>query len=191
MKIGARGERHGTEIFTLRAFLQCVEILPARGEEFSGAFERDPRFDGGATHVFVGRLDFEILARGYEFLSELDHNLRLTVGRSTRLPIANQNALQIICERMKIASIGEFHEKLTLHRLNLRAAFEKRGYTQLTSVQSAVLAALGAASWLALQLRRSRDGLSPMALFIQATIDILRWSPPRAVGNGGVPWLEI
>lgn len=38
---------------------------------------------------------------------------------------------------------------------------------------TAVLAALGAAAWLALRLRRSRDPLSPVALFIQATVDIL------------------
>jgi glutamine synthetase adenylyltransferase len=68
--------------------------------------------------------DFANFSSGYSFLSELDHNLRLTVGRSTRLPIANQNALQIIGERMNLGSINELLEKLTFHRLNIRASFE-------------------------------------------------------------------
>jgi glutamine synthetase adenylyltransferase len=72
----------------------------------------------------LGKEDFQNFTNGYEFLSELDHNLRLTVGRSTRLPIANQNALTTIAGRMKIASSKELLERLTLCRLNMRNSFE-------------------------------------------------------------------
>ena len=68
--------------------------------------------------------NFENMFGGYLFLKELDHNLRLTVGRSTRLPVANQNALQIISARMNLSSFKELLEKLTIHRLNIRASFE-------------------------------------------------------------------
>lgn len=68
--------------------------------------------------------EFESLKNGYAFLSELDHNLRLTVGRTTRLPLANQTALQIISRRMNLKSFSDLLEKLTFHRLNIRAAYD-------------------------------------------------------------------
>ena len=61
---------------------------------------------------------------GYQFLSALDHNLRLTVGRTTRVPLANHTALATIATRMKIASSVELLEQLTIHRLAIRSAFE-------------------------------------------------------------------
>ncbi len=64
------------------------------------------------------------LAAGYEFLSTLDHNLRLTVGRTTRVPVANHAALATIAERMLLASTADLSEQLTLHRLAIRTAFE-------------------------------------------------------------------
>jgi glutamate-ammonia-ligase adenylyltransferase len=63
------------------------------------------------------------LLAGYRFISALDHNLRLTVGRTTRLPVANRHALTIISERMKLASVEELIEQLTAHRLDIRNAF--------------------------------------------------------------------
>ncbi len=68
--------------------------------------------------------DFQNFYDGYQFLSELDHNLRLIIGRSTLLPVANSKALQTITQRLKLDSINDLHEKLTFHRLNIRASFE-------------------------------------------------------------------
>ncbi len=68
--------------------------------------------------------DFQNFSDGYLFLSELDHNLRLIIGRSTLLPVANPKALQTITQRLKLNSINDLHEKLTFHRLNIRASFE-------------------------------------------------------------------
>jgi glutamine synthetase adenylyltransferase len=68
--------------------------------------------------------DFQNFSDGYLFLSELDHNLRLIIGRSTLLPVANPKALQTITQRLKLDSINDLHEKLTFHRLNIRASFE-------------------------------------------------------------------
>lgn len=66
----------------------------------------------------------EIFA-GYRFLAALDHNLRLTVGRTTRVPLANHTALANIAHRMGIASETELLEQLTLHRLAIRDAFDR------------------------------------------------------------------
>ncbi len=64
------------------------------------------------------------LIDGYEFLSTLDHNLRLTIGRTTRIPLANDAALKTIATRMKLPSTADLLESLTLHRLQIRSAFD-------------------------------------------------------------------
>ncbi|MEP6787804.1 MAG: DUF294 nucleotidyltransferase-like domain-containing protein [Acidobacteriota bacterium] len=66
---------------------------------------------------------FDELLAGYEFLSALDHNLRLTVGRTTRVPLASHSALATIAGRMGLSVYTELLEELTIHRLNIRAAF--------------------------------------------------------------------
>ncbi|MEP6704775.1 MAG: hypothetical protein ABJB34_08215, partial [Acidobacteriota bacterium] len=89
--------------------------------------------DDRSTEFMLGRLshlgsfstsDYESFLLGYRFLSLLDHNLRLTVGRTTRLPVANQKALDIVSHRMNLNSASDLVEQLTLHRLNIRQAFE-------------------------------------------------------------------
>ncbi len=69
--------------------------------------------------IHLSAEDYQNFSKGYEFLTELDHNLRLTIGRSTRLPSANQTALQTIVKRMNFSSISKLLETLTLHRLNI------------------------------------------------------------------------
>ncbi|MBE7515913.1 MAG: hypothetical protein HS105_04770 [Chloracidobacterium sp.] len=65
------------------------------------------------------------LSSGYSFLSELDHALRLTLGRRTVLPSADAATLGLICAGMRIASPPELLEQLTLHRLAIRSAFDE------------------------------------------------------------------
>ena len=61
---------------------------------------------------------------GYRFLSAVDHHLRLTMGRTTRLPAANSHALEAVARRMGLASTSELLQQLTIHRLNIRTAFD-------------------------------------------------------------------
>ena len=117
IKFGAGGM---LDVYFAMRFLQLRDGVPDDPENRSSSFMLRKLFEKKS----LSGEDFENFSKGYEFLSELDHNLRLTVGRSTRLPIANQHALKIICQRMNIPSIGGLHERLTLHRLNIRASFE-------------------------------------------------------------------
>lgn len=64
------------------------------------------------------------LLAGYEFLSELDHSLRLTVGRSTLLPSTNSKALDFAAERMGIEASTILMQQLAVHRIAIRDAFE-------------------------------------------------------------------
>ena len=117
IKFGAGGM---LDVYFAMRFLQLRDDFPDDARNRSTDFMLEKLYENKS----LSSEDFANFSSGYLFLSELDHNLRLTVGRSTRLPIANQKALQIICERMKIASINEFLERLTFHRLNIRASFE-------------------------------------------------------------------
>ncbi|CAN5374238.1 bifunctional [glutamate--ammonia ligase]-adenylyl-L-tyrosine phosphorylase/[glutamate--ammonia-ligase] adenylyltransferase [soil metagenome] len=105
--------------FSLR-FLQLRDNLPDADENRSTLFVLRKLFENN----LLTAENFANFNEGYVFLSELDHNLRLINGRSTCLPIANQNALQTISQRMRLASVADLLEKLTFHRLNIRSSFE-------------------------------------------------------------------
>ncbi len=97
---------------------------------------RDNLADSGANRSTIFTLEkllanqslsaehFEIFRDGYEFLSALDHQLRLVIGRSTVLPLTKPSALAEICRRLNFASTGELLEQLTFQRLDIRTAFE-------------------------------------------------------------------
>jgi glutamate-ammonia-ligase adenylyltransferase len=86
-----------------------------------------------STQFMLRRLDLsgslsddacsELIA-GYNFISLLDHNLRLSVGRTTRLPLSNHSAISTIAGRMGLASPAQLVEDLALHRLAIRSAFD-------------------------------------------------------------------
>lgn len=114
------GEGGMLDIYFAVRFLQLRDNLPDTDEN------RSTRFVLQKLHENKSLLaeDFKNFVEGYDFLSELDHNLRLTIGRSTRLPLANLHALQTISARMNLASVNDLLENLTVHRLNIRLAFD-------------------------------------------------------------------
>jgi glutamate-ammonia-ligase adenylyltransferase len=117
IKFGAGGM---LDVYFAMRFLQLRDNVRDDAENRSTAFMLVKLFENNS----LNEENFQNFSSGYEFLSELDHNLRLTVGRSTRLPLANQAILQTIAERMKLASVKDLLEKLTVHRLEIRASFE-------------------------------------------------------------------
>ena len=64
------------------------------------------------------------LLAGYRFISELDHSIRLTTGRSTKLPAANSRALGFAAERLGLDSADELLQQLSIHRIAVRETFE-------------------------------------------------------------------
>lgn len=61
---------------------------------------------------------------GHKFLSAIDHAVRLCVGRSTRLPIADTLAMTRIAARLKYPSPKKLLEDLTIHRISIRETYE-------------------------------------------------------------------
>ncbi|MDQ3063556.1 MAG: hypothetical protein M3R14_11965, partial [Acidobacteriota bacterium] len=117
IKFGAGGM---LDVYFVVRFLQLRDNIPDDAETRTTDFTLRKLFENESLEKEA----FENFSNGYAFLSELDHNLRLTVGRSSRLPLANQTALQTIVERMKLESIKDLLEQLTFHRLNIRSSFE-------------------------------------------------------------------
>lgn len=117
IKFGAGGM---LDVYFAVRFLQLRDDLPDAEDDRSTLFTLEKLYENNS----LSKENFKNFSDGYRFLTELDHNLRLTVGRSTRLPLANQKSLETVTGRMRIGSVGNLLEKLTFHRLNIRASFE-------------------------------------------------------------------
>jgi glutamate-ammonia-ligase adenylyltransferase len=117
IKFGAGGM---LDVYFAARFLQLRENLQKETENRSTIFTLEKLREKGV----LNETDFQNFLSGYRFLDELDHNLRLVVGRSTRLPLANKTSLGLIAKRMKLSSVADLTEKLTFHRLNIRKSFE-------------------------------------------------------------------
>src|SRR5258706_11403446 len=104
--------------FTMR-YLQLRDNIRDDADDRSTAFMLTRLKTGGS----LKKKQYDHLVAGHEFLSALDHNLRLTVGRTTRVPLANHAALNTIAARMGLDSPANLLEQLTVHRLNIRSAF--------------------------------------------------------------------
>ena len=108
------------DIYFATRYLQLRDNVPDDHDDRSTPFMLEQLKNNGSLTVET----HAELRAGYEFLSALDHNLRLTVGRTTRIPLGNRTALQTIAGRMNFASPAELLETLTLRRLGIRAAFD-------------------------------------------------------------------
>lgn len=118
IKFGAGGM---LDVYFAVRYLQLRDNIPDDTRDRSTAFILKKLYENRS----LSREDYRNFSDGYEFLTELDHHLRLTVGRSSKIPLANQTALHIIARRMRLASVGDLSEQLTVQRLNIRASFDK------------------------------------------------------------------
>jgi len=109
------------DVYFAVRFLQLRDDIPDDANNRSTNFILKKLYENES----LNREDFQNFYDGYEFLAELDHNLRLTIGRSSKIPLANQTALQTIAKRMKLASTSDLFERLTIQRLNIRESFER------------------------------------------------------------------
>lgn len=108
------------DIYFAMRYLQLRDDVPDDADDRSTGYMLERLFRSGS----LTEGEYYGLLNGYRFLTDLDHNLRLTVGRTTRLSMGNQAVLSTIAQRMGISSAAELLEQLTLHRLAIRSAFE-------------------------------------------------------------------
>jgi len=124
IKFGAGGM---LDVYFAVRFLQLRDNIPDDANNRSTDFMLKKLHENKS----LSQEDFRNFSDGYEFLTELDHHLRLTVGRSSKIPLANQTALQVIAKRMNLNSVNDLFEQLTVHRLNIRSSFENIFHVKL------------------------------------------------------------
>ena len=128
---GGRGRKLGVDIkygpggmldvyFAVR-YLQLRDEVPDDGEDRSTAFTLERLREEGS----LSEEDCSILTGGYSLLRSLDHNLRLIVGRSTRLPDPNHVTARDVARRMGFGSVAELQQTLTDQMQAIRATYKR------------------------------------------------------------------
>ncbi|CAN5368001.1 hypothetical protein BH20ACI2_BH20ACI2_22090 [soil metagenome] len=117
IKYGAGGM---LDIYFAARYLQLRDNVPDDTDDRSTMFILNRLQSIGS----LTNEDYSALATGYEFLSALDHNLRLTIGRTTRVRAGNRVAMSPIARRMGLKSVDDLFQNLALHRLSIRSAYE-------------------------------------------------------------------
>src|SRR5260370_7502131 len=75
------------------------------GEDGSTTFTHERLLAEGS----LNEEDFAGWSIGYSLLRSVDHNLRLIVGRSTRLPVADHPAAGDVAIKLGLASASQLH----------------------------------------------------------------------------------
>jgi glutamate-ammonia-ligase adenylyltransferase len=128
---GSRGRHVGTDIkygpggmldvYFAARFLQLRDEVPDEGEDRSTAFTLERlREEGSLTED-----DFSTLSSGYGLLRSVDHNLRLIVGRSTRLPDPNHVTVRDVATKMAFESASALQHTLAQQMEAIRTTYNR------------------------------------------------------------------
>ena len=109
------------DVYFAVRYLQLRDEVPDEADDRSTAFTLERlREEGSLTED-----DCSILTGGYSLLRSIDHNLRLIVGRSTRLPDPNHVTAWDVALRMGFGSISELQQTLTEQMEAIRATYKR------------------------------------------------------------------
>jgi len=128
---GGRGRKLGTDIkygkggmldvyFAVR-YLQLRDEVPDEGDDRSTAFTLERLREEGS----LSEEDFLVLSNGYSLLRSVDHNLRLIMHRTTRLPDPNHVAAKDVATRVGFESVAEMQETLTDQMRAIRETYNR------------------------------------------------------------------
>jgi len=128
---GSRGRKPGTDIkygpggmldvYFASRYLQLRDDVVDEGDDRSTSFTLARLREEGS----LSEDDFIVLSSGYGLLRTIDHNLRLIVGRSTRLPDPNHITARDVATRMGLASASDLRQSLTDQMHAIRAAYNR------------------------------------------------------------------
>lgn len=107
------------DIYFAIRYLQLRDNIPDTDDSRSSGRMLEKLHSRGS----LSESDLSSLHAGYEFLSSLDHAMRLIIGRSHVVPHSGSVHLRRIVSRLGFRSIADFHEQLSLHRISTREAF--------------------------------------------------------------------
>jgi [glutamine synthetase] adenylyltransferase / [glutamine synthetase]-adenylyl-L-tyrosine phosphorylase len=135
---GTRGRKLGTDIkygqggmldvYFAARYLQLRDEVPDEGEDRSTTFTLERLREEGS----LGEEEFSVLSGGYSLLRSIDHNLRLMMHRSTRLPDPDHVVARDVAARMGFASSSELQQTLTEQMRLIREAYNRITTTDYT-----------------------------------------------------------
>jgi glutamate-ammonia-ligase adenylyltransferase len=127
---GRRGRQAGTDIkygpggmldvYFAARYLQLRDEVLDEGEDRSTLFTLERLRDEGS----LTEDDFLTLNNGYSLLRTTDHNLRLLMGRSTRLPDSDHAVAKDVARRMDFDA-AELEETLIEQMKAIREAYNR------------------------------------------------------------------
>jgi glutamate-ammonia-ligase adenylyltransferase len=127
---GRRGRQAGTDIkygpggmldvYFAARYLQLRDEVMDEGDDRSTMFTLERLREEGS----LAEDDFETLSNGYDLLRKIDHNLRLIVGRSTRLPDPDHVIARDVAKRMRLDSTL-LQETLIEQMREIRSAYNR------------------------------------------------------------------
>ncbi|MDX6499978.1 MAG: [glutamine synthetase] adenylyltransferase / [glutamine synthetase]-adenylyl-L-tyrosine [Blastocatellia bacterium] len=117
--------KHGTggmlDVYFAVRYLQLRDNVPDdEADRTTGAALRRLR-DAGS----LDSANFRALDEGYALLRSVDHQLRLIVGRSTRLPLPEHPAFRDIACRLNYSDAAELTKELSAKMAGIRGAYER------------------------------------------------------------------
>ncbi len=109
------------DVYFATRYLQLRDEVLDVGDDRSTAFTLERlREEGSLTED-----DFSVMSTGYSLLRSIDHNLRLIVGRSTRLPDPNHVTAHDVANRMGFESVAELQRTLVDQMEAIRDSYNR------------------------------------------------------------------
>ena len=109
------------DVYFATRYLQLRDEVLDGGEDRSTAFTLERLREEGS----LSEEDFAAMSTGYSLLRSIDHNLRLIMGRSTRLPDPNHVTARDVAARMGFASVSELHQTLIDEMQAIRESYNR------------------------------------------------------------------
>jgi glutamate-ammonia-ligase adenylyltransferase len=109
------------DVYFATRYLQLRDEVVDGGEDRSTAFTLEGLREEGS----LSEDDFLTMSTGYSLLRSIDHNLRLIVGRSTRLPDPNHVTARDVAFRMGFSSAAELHQTLSEQMQSIRETYNR------------------------------------------------------------------
>jgi glutamate-ammonia-ligase adenylyltransferase len=116
IKYGAGGM---LDIYFAVRYLQLLDDIPDEGDERSTQSTLERLQAAGS----LGAGDYADLSSGYALLRSVDHQLRVIVGKSTRLPATDHAVTADIAARLGFNSAAQLREMLLERMAAIRAAY--------------------------------------------------------------------
>jgi glutamate-ammonia-ligase adenylyltransferase len=128
---GSAGRRKGIDIkygpggmldvYFATRYLQLRDEVPDEGEDRSTTFTLERLREEGS----LSEDDFSALSNGYSLLRSTDHNLRLIMHRTTRLPDPNHVAARDVATRVGFESVAEMQNTLGDQMRAIRETYKR------------------------------------------------------------------